>query len=460
MKVHLSRRAFLDAAGSAGLLGLAGCRGFPAILSCRSPNALLSHAAVGTANMALTDLKGLMSHPKLHVTALCDVDSNFLAEAAKLCPGARLYRNAHEMFAVEGNRIDSCNVSTPDHTHADYITDALRRGLDVYGQKPLCRTVAECREVERLAVETGAVTQMGTQIAAHACDRETVEFLRMGAIGAVERVWIFSNRGGQSMADHTWPLRESPVPEALDWKTWLGSAPVRDYAEGCYHPAAWRKWLDFGSSWLGDLGLHLLSPIWIGMELGRTGPLSVDAEVTREAPELERLFWPRNSHVTWHMPGVKASGGKPFCIEWCDGNIVARDAKPEPDDAVFGKDPNAKRLAGTNPAEASMEASYFPPAFFRELYAKTPIGEQPLEGRVVQGSEGWLLSVHCKSSPYVVLRNGTVVPPPKVAVVPSHWHEYVNCCLEGGTPTCSFAWAGRLAEMIVLGNEAMRKIRS
>ena len=460
MKVHLSRRAFLDAAGSAGLFGLAGCRGFPAILSCRSPNALLSHAAVGTANMALTDLKGLMSHPKLHVTALCDVDSNFLAEAAKLCPGARLYRNAHEMFAVEGNRIDSCNVSTPDHTHADYITDALRRGLDVYGQKPLCRTVAECREVERLAVETGAVTQMGTQIAAHACDRETVEFLRMGAIGAVERVWIFSNRGGQSMADHTWPLRESPVPEALDWKTWLGSAPVRDYAEGCYHPAAWRKWLDFGSSWLGDLGLHLLSPIWIGMELGRTGPLSVDAEVTREAPELERLFWPRNSHVTWHMPGVKASGGKPFCIEWCDGNIVARDAKPEPDDAVFGKDPNAKRLAGTNPAEASMEASYFPPAFFRELYAKTPIGEQPLEGRVVQGSEGWLLSVHCKSSPYVVLRNGTVVPPPKVAVVPSHWHEYVNCCLEGGTPTCSFAWAGRLAEMIVLGNEAMRKIRS
>ena len=456
MKTNLSRRAFLGAAGSAGLFGLAGCKGFPAILSCKSPNSLLSHAAVGTANMAMGDLQGLMSHPKLKVTALCDVDSNFLAAAAKLCPGARLYRNAHEMFAAEEGRIDSCNVSTPDHTHADYIVDALKRGLNVYGQKPLCRTVAECREVERLAAEKGVVTQMGTQIAAHACDRETAEFLRTGAIGTVERVWIFSNRGGQSTSDHTWPLKASSVPATLDWKTWLGNAPQRDYAEGAYHPTVWRKWIDFGSSWLGDLGLHLLSPLWIGMELGRTSPLSVDAEVTREAPELERQFWPRNSHVVWHMPGVKASGGKPFDIEWCDGNVLERDGK----NSNLGNGGGAERLAGKNRVKASLEAKYFPPALFRELYAKTPIGEQPLEGRVVQGSEGWLLSVHCKSSPYVVLKNGTVLPPPKVPVVPSHWHEYVNCCLEGGTPTSSFAWAGHLTEMVVLGNEAMRKIRS
>ena len=456
MKTNISRRAFLGAAGSAGLFGLAGCKGFPAILSCKSPNSLLSHAAVGTANMALGDLKGLMSHPKLKVTALCDVDENFLKIAAKLCPGARLYRNAHEMFAAEEGRIDSCNVSTPDHTHAAYIADALKRGLNVYGQKPLCRTVAECREVERLAAEKGVVTQMGTQIAAHSCDRETAEFLRTGAIGTVERVWIFSNRGGQSTADHTWPLKASPVPATLDWKTWLGNAPARDYAEGAYHPTVWRKWIDFGSSWLGDLGLHLLSPLWIGMELGRTSPLSVDAEVTREAAELERQFWPRNSHVVWHMPGVKASGGKPFDIEWCDGNVLERDGK----DAKLGNGGGAERLAGKNRVKASLEAKYFPPALFRELYAKTPIGEQPLEGRVVQGSEGWLLSVHCKSSPYVVLKSGAVLPPPKVPVVPSHWHEYVNCCLEGGTPTSSFAWAGHLTEMVVLGNEAMRKIRS
>lgn len=459
MKTDISRRAFLGAAGSAGLFGLAGCKGFPAILSCKSPNSLLSHAAVGTANMAMGDLQGLMSHPKLHVTALCDVDSNFLATAAKLCPGARLYRNAHEMFAAEGDRIDSCNVSTPDHTHAAYIKDALQRGLNVYAQKPLCRTIAECREVERLAAEKGVVTQMGTQIAAHACDRETAEFLRSGAIGTVERVWIFSNRGGQSTADHTWPLKASPVPETLDWKTWLGNAPVRDYVEGYYHPTAWRRWVDFGSSWLGDLGLHLLSPLWIGMELGKTSPVSVDAEVTREAAELERQFWPRNSHVTWHMPGVKASGNKPFDIEWCDGNIVARDAKPEAVDAILGSK-GEQLLAGKNAVKASMETKYFPPAIFRELYAKTPISQQPLEGRVVKGSEGWLLSVHCKHSPAVVLNNGTVLPPPKVPEVCSHWHEYVNCCLEGGTTTSSFAWAGHLTEMVVLGNEAMRKIRS
>jgi len=459
VKRSFNRRDFLGAVGALGAVGLAGCRGFPAILSSRSPNAKLSHAAVGTANMALADLKGLASHPKLHVTALCDVDANFLSAAAKLFPEARLYRNAHEMFAAEGDRIDSCNVSTPDHTHADYVSDALTRGLNVYAQKPLCRTVAECRELERLAAEKGVVTQMGTQIAAHACDRQTAQFLKSGVIGEVRHAWIFSNRGGQSTADHTWPLKASPVPGTLDWKTWLCRAPFRDYVEGRYHPAAWRQWIDFGSSWLGDLGLHLLSPLWLGLDLEKASPLSVTADVTREAPELERLYWPRNSHVTWRMPGIAASGGKPFDIEWCDGNVVARDGRAEAVDPILGKKGGVSRVAGKNAFPASRDPKYFPPAFFRELFAKTPIGEQPLQGRVVEGSEGWLLSVHWDVAPVVVLKNGKVLSAPQVPNAPSHWHEYVNCCLDGGTPTSSFARAGHLTEMVVRGNDAMRQVR-
>ena len=118
-----TRRSFLaSATAAAGLVPLAG---FPAVVSRRSPNSLLSHACVGTGNMALGDLNGLRSHPHIHITALCDVDANYLARAKKLCPDARVYRNAHEMFEKEGNRIDSTNVSTPDHSHAGYVLDAL-----------------------------------------------------------------------------------------------------------------------------------------------------------------------------------------------------------------------------------------------------------------------------------------------------------------------------------------------
>ena len=447
----VTRSGFLRGLASLGAMPVVGCA-CPSILGGRNPNSLLSHACVGVGGMGLSDLKGLMSHPRIRIAALCDVDAEKLAAAARLCPGARLYRNAHEMLAAESGRIDSVNVSTPDHTHAGYVLDALGRGLNVYAQKPLCRTVGDSRRIEALAAKKGVVTQMGTQIAAHECDRQTVAFLRSGAIGEVRHVWIFSNRGGQSRADHTWPLKPTPVPDTLDWRTWLGPAPWRDYVKDVYHPFAWRRWRDFGTSWLGDLGLHLLSPVWIGMGLGTSEPLDVKAEYTMESPELMRQFWPRNSHVTWRMPGVAATGGKPFDIEWCDGSIVDRDAIANGDkDAFSGK---SMKIDGSG-VRASMDPAYFPPAFFRELFAKTPIGKQPLQGRVVEGTEGWMLSVHYEVAPAVVLKSGKVLAAPQVGPAPTHWHEYVNCCLDGGTPTSSFAWAGRLSEMVIRGNEAM-----
>ncbi|MBR4170567.1 MAG: Gfo/Idh/MocA family oxidoreductase [Kiritimatiellae bacterium] len=427
--MNTSRRKFLKGAAIAAFTPVTG---FPAVVKRKDPNSMLSHACVGTGNMAWSDLDGIKSHKEVHITALCDVDANYLERAKKVCPDTRVYRNAHEMLEKEGDRIDSVNVSTPDHSHAGYVLDALRRGLNVYGQKPLCHEIAQCRQIERLAAEKKAITQMGTQIAAWECDRQTAAFLKMGVIGEVRHAWIFSNRGGQTTADHTWPLPEAPVPATLDWKTWLADAPYRPYAEGVYHPCSWRKWRDFGTSWLGDLGLHLLSPIWIGMGLGTTGPLAVTAEIPEEAENLRKQFWPRMSHITWEMPGAKISGGKPFPIEWCDGNRV---------------DP--KVMAAT-------PANYLTPTRFEELFAKTPIGKQPLEGRVVEGTEGWLLSVHYNKAPAIVLKNGATPPAlPDVGKAPTHWHEYVNACLRGGNTTSSFAWAGRLSEMVLLGNVAM-----
>ena len=145
-----SRRSFLASATAAA--GLVPFSGFPAVVSRRSPNSVLSHACVGTGNMAFADFNGLRSHPDIHITALCDVDANYLAKAKKICPDARVYRNAHEMMEKEGDRIDSVNVSTPDHSHAGYVLDALARGLNVYGQKPLCHDIADCRKIENLGV--------------------------------------------------------------------------------------------------------------------------------------------------------------------------------------------------------------------------------------------------------------------------------------------------------------------
>ena len=438
MSKGISRRRFLAAAGAAAMP----LAGFPAVVKRRGLNEMLSHACIGCGNMALGDLKGLRSHRDLHISAICDVDANYLAQARQLCPDARVYRDAFEMFAAEGDKIDSVNVSTPDHTHAQYVIEALGRGQNVYSEKPLCTKLSDSRKIIRLAAEKRAVTQLGTQIAAWECDRRTSECLARGVIGEVKKVWLFSTRRREPKEDvFKWPLPPTPVPETLDWRLWLGPAQYRPYSDGAYHPRTWRKWRDFGSSWLGDLGIHLMSPVWLGLGLGEQGAETVLAEVAESdwTDEQRSQFWPVMSHVAWTFKGVPASGMKPFEVEWFDG---------------FGD------------AQYRLEPRFFPPAFLQDIAALTPMRELPPQGRVIEGSSGWLLSTHFGPAPYVVDKkrgfllpgrqlDGEILPDqPGGGPAKSHYHEYVDVCLQGGETRCPFHISARMSEWCMSGNLA------
>ena len=74
------------------------------------------------------DWQELMTHPDIEIAALCDVDENYLNAARKWFPHAHVYRDFRELFAAEAGRIDSCNISIPDHSHvvaADLAFDRL-----------------------------------------------------------------------------------------------------------------------------------------------------------------------------------------------------------------------------------------------------------------------------------------------------------------------------------------------
>ena len=421
-----SRRQFI--LGASALTCVTPIAGFPAIVKSRSPNSLLSHAAIGTGNMAASDLSAFYKCKDLHITAICDVDLNYLSKAKMLYPDARIYRDAFEMMAAEGSKIDSVNVSTPDHTHAQYITEALNRGLNVYAQKPICHNLEECSTIANLAQEKKAVTQMGTQIAAWECDRRTTALIASGVIGEINHVWLFSTRRGEPKPDHfKWPIEPTPVPSTLEWKLWLGPAKFRPYTEKAYHPGRWRKWRDFGTSWLGDLGLHLMSPIWLGMKLNDATPLTVTAEISDDKWTVEQReqFWPSMSHVTWTMPGVKASGMKPFTVEWCDG---------------FGN------------VSYRIEPKFMPPAFLKDIAARTQIKKLPPEGRVIEGSLGWILSTHYDAEPCVVMKNGAKYSSlPPVGTAPSH---YVDACFGTSQTTSNFQMACALTRWGFTGNLA------
>lgn len=166
------------------------------------------------------------------------------------------------------------------------------------------------------------------------------------------------------------------------------------------------------------------------MNLGETRPLDVVAEVAddRFTPEQKEQFWPSMSHVTWTMPGVKASGMKPFTVEWCDG---------------FGN--VAHRL----------EPRFLPPAFLQDIAALSPMKRLPAQGRVIEGTEGWLLSTHFDAEPVYVMKKGPNRPPiPMVGPAPNHYRQYVDACLGAGVTTSGFSMACALTEWGFLGNLA------
>jgi len=430
MKQTINRRGFI---GAGALFAAAGCQswkgGAPAITSTRSPNSLVRHLSIGCGNRAWGDIKELCTHPSVEMAAFCDVDTKYLAQAKAKFPKARFYRDWREMFEKEFDSCDSVCVGAPDHHHVAMATAALKAGKHVYLEKPMAKTMVEAKFLRDVAAKAGVVTQMGTQYNAYAADRQVVRMLKEKTLGPVERVYLHSTRKGLSRRRRLLP-KLAPVPENLDWDLWLGSAAERPYAEGVYHPLIWRIWRDLGSGWIGDIGCHLIAAAWRGMELGSTPVKSVLAETITDAEDaVKDKVWPTAAHIIFEFDGVPASDGKPFVFEWFDGCS-------EPDNLA--------------------PANYRPPAEIDALYAKTPWGKRPHEGKAIKCRDGWILQPHAKDAAFVIRNDGKPMKAPQRPAAPTHYHEFVNACLEGRKASTDFDWTTWMMETILAGEIAER----
>jgi len=119
-----------------------------------------------------------------------------LKKASEILPDARTYTDWRELLKKEGDKIDSVNVTVPDHNHFSIAYQAIQGRKHVYCQKPMCHDVAEVRVLTEAAVRAGVITQLGTQIASSIGDRTAVQLIKEGAIGKVKHAYLCSNRPG------------------------------------------------------------------------------------------------------------------------------------------------------------------------------------------------------------------------------------------------------------------------
>lgn len=401
----ISRRSFLKAAGTAAIAA-------PFIsqrLLAEPASRTLRHASFGAGGMAWEDLQQIANCPNVEIVAVCDVDLDRMVEAKKRFPDAKFYQDWRKLLDKEGANIDSVNVSTPDHMHAPIAVSAMRLGKHVYGQKPLAHEVHEVRRMTEIAHKQRVVTQMGIQVHSSVYYRMAVRLVQDGVIGRIKEVHSWCPKSWGDPTER--PDRSDPVPPNFDWDLWLGVCAERPFIDDhYYHPANWRKRLDFGTGTLGDMGCHIFDPIFEAT--GISNPVSVRSE----GPAPNKWNWALNGKVLYQFAGTRRTAGKTLPVTWYDG--------------------------------ASK-----PPA---EVIALLEGDEVPNTGSILIGTEGVLLVPHVDSRP--VLYPAAKFKDFKLPQVKgtNHWRQFVEACRGEGKTTAGFAYAGPLTEAILLGDIASR----
>jgi predicted dehydrogenase len=265
----MKRREFIYTA-AAGIVAVTSHKSFGNI----SPNDKIQIGCIGVGGMGQGNMSDFLSHPDASVVAVCDVDEANLNTAAatvkeKAGKEPDKYRDFRKL--LERSDIDAVMIGTPDHWHAMIAALACQAGKDVYVEKPLCHNIREGRLAVEAAKKHKRVTQLGTQVHQTQNYHKLVEVVKSGKLGAISkvRVWIAANDAPEGIGNPP----DAPVPEGVDYDLWLGPAPVRPFNTNRFH-FEWRYFWDYGGGTLGDMGCHIIDPVYWSLGLDHPTKIS------------------------------------------------------------------------------------------------------------------------------------------------------------------------------------------
>ncbi len=203
----------------------------------------LGAAVVGTGFGVITHARALDA-AGIEVRALVGRDPEKTAQRAALYGIPHAITDRAEAFGRDD--IDVVAVTTPPHTHAEIVLDAVAAGKHVLCEKPFARDVGEAREMLRAAEAAGVVHLLGTEFRFAPGQALLTRTVRSGAIGE-PRFFLF----------------------VLQLPTLHDPAAVM--------PAWWDD-AEQGGGWLGAHGTHMIDQVRTTM-----------GEITRVSAALETL---------------------------------------------------------------------------------------------------------------------------------------------------------------------------
>jgi predicted dehydrogenase len=223
----------------------------------------------GTSN--LNDFLNLKS--PLQFVAVCDVDSKHLANAKEIIDTAnknkdcRTYGDYREF--LEKEKLDAVSIALPDHWHGLIYTAAANKGINVYGEKPICRTINDGKVIVNAVKKNNIIWQTGSWQRSLFNFRRGAELAINGRVGKIKYIEVGLPDSGRGIG--TPPV--VPVPPELNWEMWLGPALKVPY-RGVSH-WDWRWILDYSGGQLTDWAGHHIDIANWGAGLEHTGPVEI-----------------------------------------------------------------------------------------------------------------------------------------------------------------------------------------
>ncbi|HMJ67680.1 MAG TPA: Gfo/Idh/MocA family oxidoreductase [Cyclobacteriaceae bacterium] len=308
-----TRRKFLHQSVSVAAASFLSPLIVPRLRAGVSQNDKITIALIGCNGMGWFNLTDHLKFPEVECGALCDVDENVLnkrsAELEKLTgKKPKLYRDYRQV--LDDKSIDAVIVATPDHWHCLMAVNACEAGKDVYVEKPLANSIAECEAMLKAARKFKRVMQVGQQQRSGQHWQDIVGIVKSGKLGTIRKVktWGYFPYGSASPK-----VPDSPTPAGVDYDMWLGPAPSHPFNKARFH-GSWRFFWEQGGGLLTDWGVHLLDIPLLAM--GVSAPKSISSSGGIYA-------YPNNAIETADTQTVVYDFGN-FLLEWDHVGGVSR----------------------------------------------------------------------------------------------------------------------------------------
>jgi len=245
---------------------------FPTVLRAADPDRKIKLGLIGCGWYGMVDVKAAFEVGGVEVIALCDVDSEHLAQSAaeiekRQGQRPRTFKLYEDLLQVPG--LEAVIIATPPQWHALQLIATLERGLDVYCEKPLSYDIREARAMVNAARKSGRIVQIGFQRRQSPAFQAVRQYLQGGQPGRI--VCVEANI---HYTAGTLDATPQAPPASLDWELWCGPAPLIPYSPQVGHKN-WRLEKTTGHGHLVDWGIHLIDAARV--ILGEGAPKTVTA---------------------------------------------------------------------------------------------------------------------------------------------------------------------------------------